>query len=84
MDEDLAIYTEALNIVKIKSAFSSIIGAKNKSIDSSMKKVKENRLYIKDFINDLKNNKEKCLDLLGDSLYSKNREEYNRHRKNLK
>ena len=84
MDEDLAIYTEALNIVKIKSAFSSIIGAKNKSIDNSMKKVKENRLYIKDFINDLKNNKEKCLDLLGDSLYSKNREEYNRHRKNLK
>ena len=84
MDEDLAIYTEALNVVKIKSAFSSIIGAKSKSIDSSMKKVKENRLYIKDFINDLKNNKEKCLDLLGDSLYSKNREEYNRHRKNLK
>lgn len=84
MDKDLAIYTEALNEVKIKSAFSSIAGAKNKSIDNAMKKVKENRLNIRDFINDLENNKEKCLDLLRSSLYSKNREEYNRHRKNLK
>lgn len=84
MDKDLAIYTKGFNVVKIKAAVSSIIGAKNESVDNAMKKVKENRLNIKDFINDLKNNKEKCLDLLGDSLYSKNREEYNRHRKNLK
>ena len=83
MDEDLAIYTEALNVTKIKSAFSSI-GAKNKSIDSSITKVRENRQNIKNFIIDLENSKDKCLDLLGDSLYSKNREEYNRHRKNLK
>ena len=81
MDEDLAIYTEALNVTKIKSAFSSI-GAKNKSIDSSIKNVKENRLNIKNFINDLKTNKEKCLDLLKVALY-KNREECNRHNKKM-
>lgn len=83
MDEYLADYTAALNIAKIKGFFDSMI-IKNKSIDESLKNVNQNRKNIENFMNDLKNNKEKCLDLLGDSLYSKNREEYNRHRKNLK
>ena len=81
MDEDFAIYTEALNVTKIKSAFSSI-GAKNKSIDSSIKNVKENRINIKNFIIDLENSKDKCLDLLKVALY-KNREECNRHNKKM-
>lgn len=82
MDEDLSIYTEALNVVKIKSAFDTKIGA-NKSIDSSLKKVKDNRNKIREFIKDLEKAKEECLDLLEDCLYSKDREKYNKHKKEL-
>lgn len=82
MDEDLSIYTEALNVVKIKSAFDTKIGA-NKSIDSSLKKVKDNRNKIREFIKDLEKAKEECLPLLEDCLYSKYREKYNKHKKEL-
>ena len=85
MDEDLAIYTKALNIGKIDFAF-DINNAKIKDRDIvvALEKVKNNRDYIKDFIAELENSKYKCLYLLKDSLYFENREEYNRHRKNLK
>ena len=82
MDGDLADYTAALNIAKIKGFFDSGI-RKNKSIDESLKNVNQNRTNIKNFIIELENSKNKCLDLLGESLYNRKREEYNKHIRNL-
>ena len=85
MDENLAIYTKALNIGKIDFAFDiNNTKTKDRDIVVALEKVKNNRDYIKGFIAELENSKDKCLYLLKDSLYSENREEYNRHRKNLK
>ena len=85
MDENLAIYTKALNIGKIDLAFDiNNTKTKDRDIVVALEKVKNNRDYIKGFIAELENSKDKCLYLLKDSLYSENREEYNRHRKNLK
>ena len=56
---------------------------KNKSIDESLKNVNQNRTNIKNFIIELENFKNKCLDLLGESLYNRKREEYNKHIRNL-
>ena len=82
MDGDLAYYTAALNIAKIKGLFDSEI-RKDKSIDESLKNVNQNRTNIKNFIIELENSKNKCLDLLGESLYNRKREEYNKHIRNL-
>lgn len=84
MDEDLATYTEALNMVKIKSAFDNIkTEYSNISISNAVNKVKNSRDNIKNFIIELENSKNKCLDLLGESLYNRKREEYNKHIRNL-
>lgn len=84
MDEDLATYTEALNVVKIKSAFDNIkTEYSNISISNAVNKVKNSRDNIKNFIIELENSKNKCLDLLGESLYNRKREEYNKHIRNL-
>ena len=82
MDGDLSDYTAALNIAKIKGFLDSGI-RKNKSIDESLKNVNQNRTNIKNFIIELENSKNKCLDLLGESLYNRKREEYNKHIRNL-
>ena len=82
MDGDLAYYTAALNIAKIKGFFDSGI-RKDKSIDEALKNVNQNRTNIKNFIIELENSKNKCLDLLGESLYNRKREEYNKHIRNL-
>lgn len=82
MDGDLAYYTAALNIAKIKGLFDSGI-RKDKSIDEALKNVNQNRTNIKNFIIELENSKNKCLDLLGESLYNRKREEYNKHIRNL-
>lgn len=84
MDEDLATYTEALNMVKIKSAFDNIkTEYSNISISNAVNKVKNSRDNIKNFIIELENSKNKCLDLLGESLYNRKREEYNKYIRNL-
>ena len=84
MDEDLATYTEALNMVKIKSAFGNIkTEYSNISISNAVNKVKNSRDNIKNFIIELENSKNKCLDLLGESLYNRKREEYNKYIRNL-
>lgn len=82
MDGDLAYYTAALNIAKIKGFFDIEI-RKDKSIDEALKNVNQNRTNIKNFIIELENSKNKCLDLLGESLYNRKREEYNKHIRNL-
>ncbi|WP_302272264.1 dynamin family protein [Brachyspira aalborgi] len=82
MDGDLSDYTAALNIAKIKGFLDSGI-RKDKSIDESLKNVNQNRTIIKNFIMELENSKNKCLDLLGESLYNRKREEYNKHIRNL-
>lgn len=81
MEKDLSNYAQALNVVKISSLDKKISG--NKSIDDSLKSVNQNRDNIEKFIKELETAKEKCIDLLGDSLYLNDRETFNKLKKEL-
>ena len=84
MDEDLSLYTKALNVVKIDSAFDiNNTKTKDRDIVIALEKVKNNRDNIKNFIEELENSKNKILLLLGKALYNKNPEEYYKHKKML-
>ena len=78
VEKELSNQTEALNIAKMQSINSNI-----KSIDTSLNKIKKDRENIERLIEELEKTNKKCLDLLGDSLYSENKEEYERHKKIL-
>ena len=78
VEKELSNQTEALNIAKMQSINSNI-----KSIGTSLNKIKKDRENIERLIEELEKTNKKCLDLLGDSLYSENKEEYERHKKIL-
>ena len=78
--EDFSNNTKALNIAKAQS-INSKTKADVKSIDITLNKIKKDRENIEKLIEKLKIDNKKCLDLLGDSLYHNNREEYERHKK---
>ena len=78
--EDFSNNTKALNIAKAKS-INSKTKADVKSIDITLDKIKKDRENIKKLIEELEKANKKCLDLLGDSLYSKNKKEYYIHKK---
>lgn len=82
MEKDLSNYTKALNVAKIKGFWDKEISG-DKSIDNSLKSVKQNRENIEKFIAELEAAKEKCIDLVGDSLYLNDKETFNKFKKEL-
>lgn len=81
LKEDLGNNLKVFRIVKLK--FLNITtGAKD--IETSLKKVEKDINSLNELIKALETAKEKCLDLMKDSLYYNNPEEYNKHRKMLK
>lgn len=81
LKEDLGNNLKVFRIVKLKS-LNITTGAKD--IETSLKKVEKDINSLNELIKALETAKEKCLDLMKDSLYYNNPEEYNKHRKMLK
>lgn len=81
LKEDLGNNLKVFRIVKLKS-LNITTGAKD--IETSLKKVEKDINSVNELIKALETAKEKCLDLMKDSLYYNNPEEYNKHRKMLK
>lgn len=81
LKEDLGNNLKVFRIVKLKS-LNITTGAKD--IETSLKKVEKDINSVNELIKALETAKEKCLDLMKDSLYYNNPEEYNKHIKMLK
>ncbi len=81
LKEDLGNNLKVFRIVKLKS-LNITTGVKD--IETSLKKVEKDINSVNELIKALETAKEKCLDLMKDSLYYNNPEEYNKHRKMLK
>lgn len=81
LKEDLGNNLKVFRIVKLKS-LNITTGAKD--IETSLKKVEKDINSLNELIKALETAKEKFLDLMKDSLYYNNPEEYNKHRKMLK
>lgn len=81
LKEDLGNNLKVFRIVKLKSLN---ITTGTKDIETSLKKVEKDINSLNELIKALETAKEKCLDLMKDSLYYNNPEEYNKHRKMLK